>query len=108
MLRFRNGGIARYWLILVRTYMRTGEPVSSRAISKRLRRRSSNPRPIANVMAHLEDGGFFSAAHFSGPRAYARRIGFFAQEIASRATLSQEDRDWIKREFNVPRPFPRT
>jgi DNA-binding GntR family transcriptional regulator len=42
---------------LVRAYIETGEPVSSRAISKRFEETLSTAT-IRNVMADLEDGGF--------------------------------------------------
>src|SRR6202030_77828 len=57
---------------------------------------------IRNVMADLEDGGLLYQPHTSAGRVpTAAAYRFFAQEIASRATLSIEDRDWIKSEFNA-------
>ena len=84
---------------LVRTYIETGEPVSSRAISKRYEETLS-PATIRNVMADLEDGGFLYQPHTSAGRVpTAAAYRFFAQEIATQATLSIEDRDWIRQEF---------
>jgi len=84
---------------LVRTYIETGEPVSSRAISKRYEETLS-PATIRNVMADLEDGGYLYQPHTSAGRVpTAAAYRFFAQEIASQATLSVEDRAWIRREF---------
>src|SRR5690242_8524260 len=81
---------------LVRTYIETGEPVSSRAISKRYEQTLS-PATIRNVMADLEDGGYLYQPHTSAGRVpTAAAYRFFAQEIASQATLSVEDRDWIR------------
>src|ERR1700723_194396 len=86
---------------IVRTYIETGEPVSSRAISKRFEEILSTAT-IRNVMADLEDGGLLYQPHTSAGRVpTAAAYRFFAQEIASRATLSIEDRDWIKSEFNA-------
>lgn len=86
---------------IVRTYIETGEPVSSRAISKRFEETLSTAT-IRNVMADLEDGGLLFQPHTSAGRVpTAAAYRFFAQEIASRATLSIEDREWIKREFNA-------
>src|ERR1700675_2692683 len=86
---------------IVRTYIETGEPVSSRAISQRFQETLSTAT-IRNVMADLEDGGLLFQPHTSAGRVpTAAAYRFFAQEIASRATLSIEDRDWIKREFNA-------
>src|SRR5499425_1069808 len=84
---------------LVRTYIETGEPVSSRAISKRYEETLS-PSTIRNVMAELEEGGFLYQPHTSAGRVpTARAYRFFAQEIASQATLSPIDKEWIRREM---------
>src|SRR6202011_2931333 len=86
---------------IVRAYIETGEQVSSRAISQRFEEILS-PATIRNVMADLEDGGLLYQPHTSAGRVpTAAAYRFFAQEIASRATLSVEDRDWIKREFDA-------
>ena len=85
---------------IVRTYIESGEPVSSRAISKRFEE-SLSTATIRNIMADLEDGGFLYQPHTSAgriPTAAAYR--FFAQEIASQATLTVEDREWIQRELS--------
>src|SRR5262250_747783 len=84
---------------LVRTYIETGEPVSSRAISKRFAE-SLSTATLRNIMADLEDGGYLHPPHTSAgrvPTAAAYRV--FAQEIASQATLSVEDRNWIHRQM---------
>ena len=84
---------------LVRTYIETGEPVSSRAISRRFEEILSTAT-IRNVMADLEDGGFLYQPHTSAGRVpTAAAYRFFAQEIATQATLSVEDKEWIRREF---------
>src|SRR5499433_3593637 len=81
---------------VVRTYIETGEPVSSRAISKRFEETLS-PATIRNVMADLEDGGFLYQPHTSAGRVpTAAAYRFFAQEIAAQAILSVRDRDWIR------------
>ncbi len=86
---------------IVRTYIETGEPVSSRAISKRFEE-SLSTATIRNVMADLEDAGFLYQPHTSAGRVpTAAAYRFFAQEIASQATLSVEDRDWIRREMSA-------
>src|SRR5947209_7376852 len=85
---------------LVRTYIETGEPVSSRAISKGLQEMLSTAT-IRNVMADLEDGGYLYQPHTSAGRVpTAAAYRFFAQEIATQATLSIEDKEWIRREFS--------
>ena len=84
---------------IVRTYIETGEPVSSRAISKGLDE-SLSTATIRNVMADLEDGGFLYQPHTSAGRVpTAAAYRFFAQEIASQATISVADREWIRREM---------
>jgi heat-inducible transcriptional repressor len=86
---------------IVRTYIETGEPVSSRVISQRFEETLSTAT-IRNVMADLEDGGLLYQPHTSAGRVpTAAAYRFFAHEIASRATLSIEDHDWIKREFDA-------
>src|SRR5260221_10431953 len=86
---------------IVRTYIETGEPVSSRAISKRFEETLSTAT-IRNIMADLEDGGWLYQPHTSAGRVpTAAAYRFFAQEIASQATLSVEDRDWIRREVKA-------
>jgi heat-inducible transcriptional repressor len=84
---------------IVRTYIETGEPVSSRAIAKRYEEPLSTAT-IRGVMADLEDGGYLYQPHTSAGRVpTAAAYKFFAQEIASQATISVEDREWIKREM---------
>lgn len=86
---------------IVRTYIETGEPVSSRAISKSFAEQLSTAT-IRSVMADLEDGGYLYQPHTSAGRVpTAEAYRFFAQEIASQATLGVEDRDWIRREMNA-------
>src|SRR6202162_77519 len=86
---------------LVRTYIETGEPVSSRAISKRFEETLSTAT-IRNVMADLEDGGFLYQPHTSAGRVpTAAAYRFFAQEIATQATLSAVDKEWIQREIGA-------
>ena len=85
----------------MRTYIETGEPVSSRAISKRFEETLS-PATIRNIMVDLEDGGFLYQPHTSAGRVpTAAAYRFFAQEIASQATISAVDKEWIQREMSV-------
>lgn len=84
---------------IVRSYIESGEPVSSRAISKRFEETLSTAT-IRNVMADLEDAGFLYQPHTSAGRVpTAAAYRFFAQEIASQATMSLEDKEWIRREL---------
>ena len=87
---------------VVRTYIETGEPVSSRAISGGFEETISSAT-IRNIMVELEEGGFLYQPHTSAGRVpTAAAYRFFAQEIASQATLSSTDREWIRREMGSP------
>jgi heat-inducible transcriptional repressor len=87
---------------IVRTYIESGEPVSSRAISARSEEILSTAT-IRNIMADLEEGGFLYQPHTSAGRVpTAAAYRFFAQEIASQATISTVDKDWIRREMGAP------
>src|SRR5713101_4654748 len=86
---------------IVRTYIETGEPVSSRAISRR-HIESLSPATIRNVMADLEEEGYLYQPHTSAGRVpTASAYRFFAQQVAAQATLSAQDRDWIRREMKA-------
>ena len=86
---------------IVRTYIETGEPVSSRAVSKRFDE-SLSTATIRNVMADLEDGGYLFQPHTSAGRVpTAAAYRFFAQEIATQATLKLDDQEWIRREMSA-------
>jgi heat-inducible transcriptional repressor len=86
---------------IVRTYIETGEPVSSRAISKRFEEILSTAT-IRNIMVDLEEGGFLYQPHTSAGRVpTAAAYRFFAQEIATQATISTVDKEWIRREIGA-------
>src|SRR3979411_3165203 len=83
---------------IVRTYIESGEPVSSRVISARFEETLSTAT-IRNIMADLEEGGFLYQPHTSAGRVpTAAAYRFFAQEIASQATISTVDKDLLPRE----------
>ncbi len=84
---------------IVREYVTTGEPVSSRTISKSHSEQLSSAS-IRNVMADLEDAGLLFQPHTSAGRVpTAAAYRFFAQQIAAQATLSEEDQNWIRKEL---------
>src|ERR1700687_4682261 len=84
---------------IVRAYIETGEPVSSRSISRR-HVESLSPATIRNVMSDLEEQGFLYQPHTSAGRVpTATAYRFFAQQIMEKATLSPEDEDRIRSEF---------
>src|ERR1700675_4431538 len=81
---------------IVRAYIESGEPVSSRSISRR-HVESLSPSTIRNVMADLEEEGFLYQPHTSAGRApTALGYEFFAQQVPAQATLSPEDQRWIR------------
>src|SRR6202049_5161047 len=84
---------------IVRAYIETGEPVSSRTISRRHAEALSSAT-IRNVMADLEEEGFLYQPHTSAGRVpTATAYRFFAQQVAAQATLSPEDQSWIRGEL---------
>jgi heat-inducible transcriptional repressor len=86
---------------IVRAYIETGEPVSSRAISRR-HIESLSTATIRNVMADLEDEGYLYQPHTSAGRVpTATAYRFFAQQVAAQATLSPEDQSWIRGELSA-------
>lgn len=103
MLRDRALHERRHQQVLadvVRTYIETGEPVSSRSISKRHEELLS-PATIRGIMADLEDAGYLYQPHTSAGRVpTATAYRFFAQQVAAQAKLNPQDGDWIRREMS--------
>ena len=86
---------------IIRLYIETGEPVSSRSISRR-HGEPLSPATIRNVMADLEDEGFLFQPHTSAGRVpTAAAYRFYAQQIAREGTPEPEDREWIERELGA-------
>src|SRR5271170_4388474 len=84
---------------LVRLYIETGEPVSSRSLSRRHAEPLSSAT-VRNVMADLEESGFLFQPHTSAGRVpTAAAYRFFVEQVAAPATVSPEDRQWIRREL---------
>ena len=84
---------------VVRAYIETGEPVSSRTIARR-HVESLSSATIRNVMADLEEEGFLYQPHTSAGRVpTAAAYRFFAQQVVAKATLSPADEDRIRGEF---------
>src|SRR5689334_15289778 len=84
---------------VVRTYIETGEPVSSRSIAKR-HAEPLSPATVRNVMADLEDEGFLYQPHTSAGRVpTAAAYRFFVEQVTAQATATPEDRQWIRREL---------
>lgn len=88
---------------VVRAYIDTGEPVSSRSIAKRLPEQLS-PATVRNVMADLEEEGYLYQPHTSAGRVpTAAAYRFFAQQATSAAELDPEDQQWIRQELATAR-----
>lgn len=86
---------------VVRQYIETGEPVSSRAISQRYSEQLS-PATIRNVMMDLVEGGYLYQPHTSAgrvptPSAYRA----FAQMVAVDARMNSDDEQWIRGELGA-------
>ena len=86
---------------IVRAYIDSGEPVSSRAVSRsHAHAESLSTATIRNVMADLEDEGFLYQPHTSAGRVpTAAAYQFFAQIIAAQARLDPGDQQWIRAEL---------
>lgn len=86
---------------VVRVYIETGEPVSSRSIARR-HIEPLSPATVRNVMADLEDEGYLYQPHTSAGRVpTASAYRFFVEQVAAQATASPEDRQWIRRELEA-------
>jgi heat-inducible transcriptional repressor len=86
---------------VVRAYIETGEPVSSRSIAKR-HLEPLSPATVRNVMADLEDGGFLYQPHTSAGRVpTAAAYRFFVEQVAASATARPEDQRWIRSELEA-------
>jgi heat-inducible transcriptional repressor len=86
---------------VVRHYIETGEPVSSRSVSRR-HAEPLSPATVRNVMADLEESGFLFQPHTSAGRVpTAAAYRFFVEQVAAQATASPEDRQWIRRELET-------
>jgi len=86
---------------VVRVYIETGEPVSSRSVASR-HAEPLSPATVRNVMADLEEGGYLYQPHTSAGRVpTAAAYRFFVEQVAAQATASPEDRQWIRRELEA-------
>src|ERR1700691_4648948 len=84
---------------VVRAYIETGEPVSSRSVVTRHVEPLSSAT-VRNVMADLEGEGFLYQPHTSAGRVpTAAAYRFFVEQVTAQATASPEDRQWIRREL---------
>lgn len=90
---------------VVRAYIETGQPVSSRVIVRRHAEKLS-PATIRNVMADLEDSGYLFQPHTSAGRLpTATGYRYFIDRFAALARLSPEDELWIRGELSSAASF---
>src|SRR5438105_12561312 len=78
---------------IVRSYIQTGEPVSSRSIARR-RHQLLSPASIRNVMSDLADEGYLSQPHTSAGRVPTEKaFRFYVGSLtASRMAASESER----------------
>jgi heat-inducible transcriptional repressor len=90
---------------VVRAYIETGEPVSSRSIVRR-HEEPLSPATIRGVMADLEDAGLLFQPHTSAGRLpSAAGYRYFIDRFAAQARLNTEDEHWIRREIDSTTSF---
>ena len=89
---------------VVRTFIETGEPVSSRSISRR-HAEPLSAATVRNVMVDLEEEGYLCQPHTSAGRVPTTAgFQFFVQHVADQPVqLSEKDREWIHRELSSAR-----
>lgn len=86
---------------VVRQYIESGEPVSSRAVARR-QAEPLSPATVRNVMADLEEAGYLYQPHTSAGRVPTDAgFRYFVSEVAANAELAVGDRDWIRRELDL-------
>src|SRR3954468_1961444 len=80
---------------IILQYVATGEPISSRSLSK-CGRFQLSPASLRNVMADLEDLGYLAQPHTSAGRVPTDRgYRFFIDHLMKSRNLSQRERDTI-------------
>jgi len=81
---------------IVETFIATGEPVGSRALS-RSNREGLSPATIRNVMADLSDAGYLDQPHTSAGRIpTTEAYRYYVEQISGEAHLSAGDETLIK------------
>jgi heat-inducible transcriptional repressor len=85
---------------IVDTYITTGEPVGSRALS-RVNSKGLSSATIRNVMADLSDSGFLEQPHTSAGRVpTAEAYRYYVEQITGRARISPEDQNVIEQHLH--------
>ena len=85
--------------IIVRSYIKTAEPVASRAISKRFNLGLS-PASIRNVMADLEDMGLLKQPHTSAGRIPTEKgYRYFVDRLIKPEVMTKDEKEWVVKEL---------
>ena len=85
---------------IVRAYIESGEPVSSRSISRR-HVESLSPATIRNVMSDLADSGYLEQPHTSAGRVPSTEAyRYYVEQLTGKARLSNSDENIIQESFH--------
>ncbi len=84
---------------IVRTYIETGEPVASRALSKR-RTNTLSPASIRNVMADLADEGYLSQPHTSAGRVPTEKAFRFYVRSLNAGRIQSSEFERLRQELS--------
>src|SRR5580700_10738004 len=84
---------------IVRAYIQTGEPVSSRSIARR-RSNALSPASIRNVMADLADEGYLSQPHTSAGRLPTAKAFQFYVRSLSAMRIAAAEAERLRNEFS--------
>ncbi len=88
----------------VRIYIETGEPVSSRRIARRSKLGVS-PATIRNIMADMEERGYFVQPHPSAGRVPTdRSLRFYVDQLSRRKGLSEATRRRLEERLRSAHP----
>ena len=81
----------------IKTHVATGEPVGSRTLA-RLSREGISAATIRNIMADLEEAGYFHQPHTSAGRVPTDKgYRFYVDNLIGQFRLSKQDEAWIQR-----------
>src|SRR5436305_10368062 len=84
---------------IVRTYIETGEPIASRALSRR-RGNTLSPATIRNAMADLADEGYLSQPHTSAGRVPTEKAFRYYVSSLTAARMADSESDRLRTEFS--------
>ncbi len=86
---------------IIEDYIRTAEPVGSRAISRR-HGFSLSPATIRNVMSDLEELGFLASPHTSAGRIPTdKAFRFYVDSLLAARSIDREQEELIQRQYRL-------